>query len=89
MLEAVGSYGYQTVTIGVVLGRTGTSTRAFDLEFEGKEDCYLAALDFGVEKVESLIREEARGETTWLGRFASVFAPCWSSSTRSPISGGR
>lgn len=69
MLQAVGSHGYEAVTIGMVLGRTGSSRRTFDLEFEGKENCFLAAFDCGVEKVEALIREEATGEGSWLGRF--------------------
>lgn len=69
MLEVVGSVGYEEATLGMVLGRAGISRRAFDLEFAGKEDCFLAAFDSVLAETESLLAAAIEEESSWRGRF--------------------
>jgi AcrR family transcriptional regulator len=68
MLEVVGLVGYESMSLGMVLGPARVSRRAFEAEFEGKEDCYLAAYDAAVEDVNTLLGEATKDESTWLGQ---------------------
>lgn len=69
MLKLVGEVGYEETTVGMVLGRCGVSERTFELEFIDKEDCFLAAFEFGVGLLEAGLVEAAMGESSWLGKF--------------------
>lgn len=68
MLEAVGSSGYEQATVQDAIKRGGLYRQAFYDNFEGKEDCYLQALEAGSAWVELAMREATAAETTWRGR---------------------
>ncbi|HET7121364.1 MAG TPA: TetR family transcriptional regulator [Solirubrobacterales bacterium] len=65
MLEAVGAEGYERATVQAALDRAGVYRQAFYDSFDGKEDCYLQALDAGSEWVETEMRAASGGAVTW------------------------
>jgi len=68
MLEAVGTSGYEQTTVQDAIKRGGLYRQAFYDNFDGKEDCYLQALEAGSAWVELAMREAAVGKTTWRGQ---------------------
>ncbi|HEV2789913.1 MAG TPA: TetR/AcrR family transcriptional regulator [Solirubrobacterales bacterium] len=68
MLQVVGAQGYEQTSVQDVLASAGLHRQAFYDAFDGKEDCYLEALDAGSAWVELAMREAATGETTWRGQ---------------------
>jgi len=68
MLEAVGRLGYEQATVQDAIANAGLYRQAFYDNFEGKEDCYLQALNAGSAWVELAMREAAAGEVTWRGQ---------------------
>jgi AcrR family transcriptional regulator len=74
MLEAVGAEGYERATVQSALDRSGIYRQAFYDSFRGKEDCYLVALDVGVEWVEAEMRAAAASATTWRGQLRGALA---------------
>jgi AcrR family transcriptional regulator len=74
MLEAVGAEGYQRTTVQSALDRAGIYRQAFYDSFSDKEDCYLTALDTGVEWVESEMRAAAAGADGWRGKMRGALA---------------
>lgn len=68
MLEVVGSEGYKAASVRMVLDRTGLYRQAFYDNFANKRDCYLAAFDAGLARVEGLATDAAAGEERWQGR---------------------
>jgi AcrR family transcriptional regulator len=65
MLESVGTQGYERTTVEDAIRAAGLYRQAFYDNFDGKEDCYLQALDAGAAWVELAMREAAAGETGW------------------------
>lgn len=65
MLKAVGAHGYERTTVQDAIVASGLYRQAFYDHFEGKEDCYLQALDAGSAWLELAMRDAANGETTW------------------------
>lgn len=65
MLAAVGTEGYERTSVQDAITRAGVYRQAFYDHFEGKEDCYLQALDAGSAWVELRMREAAAGAETW------------------------
>jgi AcrR family transcriptional regulator len=69
MLEAVGREGYEQTTVQDAIEAAGLYRQAFYDSFSDKEDCYLQALDAGVARVESAMREAAAAEEAgWRGQ---------------------
>lgn len=68
MLEAVGTQGYERTTVQDAIAAAGVYRQAFYDSFQGKEDCYLQALEAGSAWIELAMREAATGETTWRGQ---------------------
>lgn len=68
MLETVGALGYDAASVRTVLDRTGLYRQAFYDNFSSKEDCYLAALDFGLQRLEVQALSAAAPEETWQGK---------------------
>ncbi len=68
MLQAVGAHGYEQTTVQDAITNAGLYRQAFYDNFEGKEDCYLHAIDAGSAWVERAMRQAAAGETTWRGQ---------------------
>lgn len=74
MLEAVGAEGYERTTVQSALDRSGAYRQAFYDFFRDKEDCYLAALDIGVEWVEAEMRGAAGGAVGWRNQLRGALA---------------
>jgi AcrR family transcriptional regulator len=68
MLKAVGTRGYERTTVQDAITNAGLYRQAFYDSFDGKEDCYLQALEAGFAWVELAMREAAIGQTTWRSR---------------------
>jgi AcrR family transcriptional regulator len=68
MLEVVGTTGYDAASVRMVLDHTGLYRQAFYDNFADKHECYLAAFDMEVERLEELLAEAAAEEENWLGR---------------------
>lgn len=68
MLEVVGSDGYDATSVRTVLAHTGLYRQAFYDNFPDKHECYLAAFDMEVERLEALLAEAAAGKESWLER---------------------
>lgn len=68
MLEAVGAKGYERTTVEDAIKNAGLYRQAFYDLFQGKEDCYLQAIDAGSAWAELAMREAAAGAITWRGR---------------------
>lgn len=68
MLEAVGAEGYERATVQDAIACAGVYRQAFYDLFDGKEDCFLQAIDAGSAWIELAMREAAGAETTWRGR---------------------
>lgn len=56
------------------MAEAGLYRQAFYDSFEGKEDCYLQAIDAGSAWVELAMREAAMGATTWRGQLRGALA---------------
>jgi AcrR family transcriptional regulator len=75
MLEAVGARGYEQATVQDAITNGGLYRQAFYDNFEGKEDCYLQAIDAGSAWVELAMREAAAtGEATWRGQLRGALS---------------
>lgn len=71
--QAVADKGYALTTVSDIVERAGVSRRTFYEQFPGKEECFLAAYDYGVEIVLGRMAEAARaGEADdWRARLRS------------------
>lgn len=74
MLEAVGAEGYEATSVRTVLDRTGLYRQAFYDNFADKDDCYLEALDAGIERIEALLAAAAASEESWRGKLRAGLA---------------
>lgn len=68
MLEAVGAEGYDATSVRTVLDRTGLYRQAFYDNFADKDECYLAALELGIARLEAVIVRGAASEESWRGK---------------------
>ncbi len=68
MLEVVGDYGYEAASVQKVLDLTDLYRQAFYDSFKDVEACYLAALELGIARMETLVRAAAAEEESWRGR---------------------
>jgi AcrR family transcriptional regulator len=82
MTQVAAERGFEHVTVRLVSGRAGVSTRTFYEEFESLQDCFVAVLDLALERAGVLILEAFAGSQCWqdgvLGALASslVFFDC-------------
>jgi AcrR family transcriptional regulator len=76
MLEAVGKEGYEAASVRAVLGRADLYRQAFYDNFGDKDECYLAAFDFGVERVAGRLAAAVAqvGEGDWRSRMRAGLA---------------
>ncbi|MFF0491493.1 TetR/AcrR family transcriptional regulator [Nocardia sp. NPDC003482] len=49
-LDVVGEFGYAATTVGDIVARARVARRTFYAMFAGKDECFAAAYDFGVER---------------------------------------
>ncbi len=62
---AVAEHGYNAVTITHITKAAAVSRRVFYENFEGKEECFLAAFDAVVDHIRELIAAAAAAEADW------------------------
>ena len=74
MLEAVGADGYDSTSVRTVLRRAGLYRQAFYDNFTDKDDCYLAALELGIARLEAVIVHGAASEESWRGKLRGGLA---------------
>jgi AcrR family transcriptional regulator len=74
MLEVVGTNGYDTASVRMVLDLTGLYRQAFYDEFADKDVCYLEAFDFGVARLEAVARSAGAAEESWQGQLRAGLA---------------
>jgi AcrR family transcriptional regulator len=63
--QAVVEHGYHSVTITHITKAASVSRRAFYQQFQGKEDCFLAAFDVVVEYARTLVLEAIEPIEDW------------------------
>lgn len=68
MLEAVGAEGYDATSVRTVLDRTGLYRQAFYDNFADKDECYLAALEMGIGRLEAVAERAGASERSWRGK---------------------
>lgn len=68
MLEAVGAEGYDATSVRTVLARTGLYRQAFYDNFADKDECYLAALELGIARLEAIVVRGAAAAESWRGK---------------------
>jgi AcrR family transcriptional regulator len=71
MTELAREHGAEHVTVAHVVTRAGVSRRTFYELFDDREDCLLAALDRGFERIAGAIVPAYEGETGWCDRIRS------------------
>ncbi len=64
-VEAIEEVGYARLTVAQVIGRAKVSRKTFYDVFVDREDCFLAALDEAVERIEDLAVEAYDAESSW------------------------
>jgi AcrR family transcriptional regulator len=65
MIEMAARLGYIGAAVAPVVARAGVSRRTFYKLFDGREDCFLAAFDWGVERARAAMFEAQQGRRTW------------------------
>ncbi len=66
MVELVAERGYAQTSLALVLGRAGVSRRAFHEQFASLEECFMAVLDEGMERMATVMSQAFAGEGSWL-----------------------
>ncbi len=68
LASAVAEHGYAAVTITHITKQARVSRRVFYANFEGKEECFLAAFDVVVGHIRELAAEATAGIADWPGQ---------------------
>ncbi len=68
LASAVAERGYQAVTITNITKQARVSRRVFYANFEGKEECFLAAFEVVVDHITELAAEAREGVDDWPGQ---------------------
>jgi AcrR family transcriptional regulator len=63
--QAVAERGYAQTTVGDIVTEARLSRRTFYEHFADKEDCFLAAYDAAVERVEAVVVQAYRAQERW------------------------
>ncbi|MFI5010515.1 MAG: TetR/AcrR family transcriptional regulator, partial [Solirubrobacterales bacterium] len=64
-VEAVEEVGYARLTVAQVIGRAKVSRKTFYDVFLDREDCFLAAFNEAVTRMEAIAVEAYEGESSW------------------------
>jgi AcrR family transcriptional regulator len=65
MVEVAAEHGFLGAAVGRVVSRAGVSRRTFYELFDSREDCFLAAFDWGVEQAAGQMAAAYAGESSW------------------------
>jgi AcrR family transcriptional regulator/DNA-binding MarR family transcriptional regulator len=68
MVEVASELGYLGAAVAPVVARAGVSRRTFYELFEGREDCFLAAFDWGIEQGRRTMVEAYGSQRSWRER---------------------
>ena len=68
MVEVSAEGGYFGAAVAPVVARAGVSRRTFYELFEGREDCFLAAFEWGVTQARQLVLEAYGSQRSWRDR---------------------
>jgi AcrR family transcriptional regulator/DNA-binding MarR family transcriptional regulator len=74
MVEVVAEVGYIGAAVAPVVARAGVSRRTFYELFDGREDCFLAAFEWGVEQARSVLVEAYLSQRSWRDRVRHAVA---------------
>jgi AcrR family transcriptional regulator len=74
MVEVAARQGYIGAAVAPVVARAGISRRTFYELFEGREDCFLAAFDWGIEQARQGMVEAYRSQRSWRDRVRHALA---------------
>lgn len=65
MVEVAGDVGYAGAAVAPVVARAGVSRRTFYELFDGREECFLAAFEWGVEQMRAVVVEAYGSQGLW------------------------
>jgi AcrR family transcriptional regulator/DNA-binding MarR family transcriptional regulator len=65
MVEVAAGDGYLGAAVARVIARAGVSRRTFYELFQGREDCFLAAFDWGTARARELVVEACGSQRSW------------------------
>jgi AcrR family transcriptional regulator len=74
MVEVAAEVGYIGAAVAPVVARAGVSRRTFYEQFEGREDCFLAAFEWGVEQARSVMDQAYGSQRSWRERVRHALA---------------
>jgi AcrR family transcriptional regulator len=74
MVEVAAEVGYIGAAVAPVVARAGVSRRTFYELFEGREDCFLAAFEWGVRQARSVVVEAYGSQRSWRDRIRHALA---------------
>jgi AcrR family transcriptional regulator len=74
MVEVAAEDGYLGAAVAPVVARAGVSRRTFYELFDGREDCFLAAFEWGVEQARQVVAEAYGSQRSWRERVRHVLA---------------
>ena len=68
MVEVASERGYGGAAVAPVVARAGVSRRTFYEMFDGREECFLAAFEWGVGQARQVVVEASASQQTWRER---------------------
>jgi AcrR family transcriptional regulator len=74
MVEVASEVGYLGAAVAPVVARAGVSRRTFYELFEGREDCFLAAFEWGVSQARHTMAEAYASQRSWRDRVRHALA---------------
>ncbi len=74
MVEVASELGYIGAAVAPVVARAGVSRRTFYELFDGREDCFLAAFDWGVEQAREAMTQAQESRRSWRERARHALA---------------
>ena len=86
MVDVASERGGGNVTVAHVVARSGVSRRTFYEIFQGREDCFLAALDDAIARIAAEVVPAYRQPGPWRERIRAGCARCSNTSTMTPRS---
>ena len=80
----VGERGYEGVSSRSVSERAGVSSRTFYEVFSDREDCFLAAFDYAVDGLETVVRPAYESQDEWVAKIREGLAELLETLEREP-----
>jgi AcrR family transcriptional regulator len=74
MVEVAAAQGYIGAAVAPVVARAGVSRRTFYELFDGREDCFMAAFEWGIEQARQVMVEAYGSRRSWRDRVRHALA---------------